>query len=347
MNTLNDKGALGPFFLSLNEIKPYLLDSSLKDSDYVKLIKEMSEKFTTKRDQIKDYVLDERHVSAYTALYLTTNIPKLHYLLNKLSIETLNDIFSRTFIDIGCGPGTYSLGMCLEKGSALKEIVCIDTSNVMLNQARKIIEGFYPEVSLKTQLSITDEREDSVLFFGHSINEMGVDQAYSLISKVNPEYVMWIEPGTSALFTELKSLRSKLLSDYDILYPCPSNEACPNDWCHQVVRVSHDNSVERLSQLVSLDRKILPMSAHIYRKKINASSSNKAVMTRFIQETKFSFEYEICFNHNGENKLKIAEIQKRNLSKKEEKEFKNLNVGELIDFEIEKEINEKIRIKIK
>lgn len=343
----NSKRAFGPFFLALDEIRPYLLNPALKDNEYTRLIKEMSEKFTKKREHIEDYVLGDNHVSAYTALYLPTNIPKLHFLLSKLSDEVLSDIFSKTFIDVGCGPGTYSLGMSLENKSALSQMICVDRSRVMLNQAKKMIEGFFPAANVSYQTSVKEEVKNSVLFFGHSINEMGIHEAYAIIEKVKPDYVMWIEPGTSTLFPELKKLRSNLLNDFDVLYPCPSSETCPNDWCHQVLRTSHDQSVERISQLVSLDRKILPLVAHVYKRKNGeAQLSHKAVITRFLGETKFSFDYEICLFHEGENQIKQIEIQKRQLSKTQEKEFKNLNVGEILSFEVEKIIGEKLRVKL-
>ena len=164
---------------------------------------------------------------------------------------------------------------------------------------------------------------------------------------IDPEYVMWIEPGTSELFRDLKKLRSELLDSYDILYPCPGNAGCPADWCHQVLRTTHDTSIERLSQLASLDRKILPMTAHVYRRKARVAIKNSPVTIRFLNETKFSFEYEVCMqNENEQNRNVVIEIQKKHLSKSEEKQLKNSDVGVRLDFEIEKIIQGKIRVKL-
>ena len=138
-------GAFGPFTLSLDDIRPHLLNPNLSDGDLIRLIQEMSMKFTKRRDQIGDYVLDDDHVSAYAALYLTTNIPKLHFLLSKLPPNILEDIRSRSFIDMGCGPGTFSLGMSLLNESPPKEIICVDSSRAMLNQTEKMIKGFFSQ----------------------------------------------------------------------------------------------------------------------------------------------------------------------------------------------------------
>lgn len=164
---------------------------------------------------------------------------------------------------------------------------------------------------------------------------------------IDPEYVIWIEPGTSELFKELKKLRMAMLDHYDVLYPCPASSACPSEWCHQVLRTSHEADVERLSQLASLDRKILPMAAHIYRRKKSTSVLNEATTIRYINETKFSFEYEVCHLENGSNKNDVIEIQKKQLSKEQEKHFKNADVGEKISFEIEKLVQNKLRVRLK
>lgn len=332
--------------LSAEDIRPHLLNPSLKETDIVRLIAEMSQKFTVKRHQIEDYVQNDDHVSAYASLYLPTNIPKLHFLLEKLPEDILVDLENRPFIDIGCGPGTFSLGWSLLFEKTPPEIIAVDTSKKMLEQTRKMLKGFFPEANLTTESKFHQKKADSVLFFGHSINEMGTYKAQDLIMSIDPEYVIWIEPGTSELFKELKKLRENILDHYDVLYPCPNATACPSDWCHQVLRTSHDPSIERLSQMVSLDRKILPMAAHIYRRKRAEAITNSATTIRYINETKFSFEYEVCYLENGVNTNAVIEIQKKQLSKSEEKHFKNADVGEKISFEAEKIVQNKLRVKL-
>lgn len=345
---IESEWAFGPFSLSLNEIKPHLLISSITEPEIIKLINEMSVKFTKKREQITDYVFEHRHVSAYAAFYLPTNMPKLHFLLSKLPTSVLEDFKNRPFIDMGTGPGTYSLAWKkLMKTPAHVEMIGVDTSQIMLDQATKIMKGFYPGDKFETHRKYAESKTNSILFFGHSINEMGREKAQDHIMTIDPEYVIWIEPGTSELFSELKILRDLMLDHYDALYPCPSSAACPNEWCHQVLRTTHQSDVERLSQLVSLDRKILPMTAHVYRRKSKTPTvSEEATIIRYIQETKFSFEYEVCYLSDGKNINAVIEIQKKHLSKDEEKHFKNSNVGDRITFTVEKTIGEKLRVRL-
>lgn len=347
-NTNEKEWAFGPFSLSLEELKPYLLISNITEAEIVKLINEMSVKFTKKRDQISDYVFEHRHVSAYASFYLPTNIPKLHFLLSKLPPDVLEDFKNRPFIDMGCGPGTFSLAWKkIMKTSGHVEMIGVDSAQLMLDQATKIMNGFFPQDKFQTLRKFEEKKSNSILFFGHSINEMGRQKTQDHIMTIDPEYVIWIEPGTSELFSELKLLRDIMLDHYDVLYPCPSSAGCPNDWCHQVLRTSHAQDVERLSQLVSLDRKILPMTAHVYRRKSKTPViSTSATVIRYIQETKFSFEYEVCFAENGENKNAVIEIQKKQLSKEEVKNFKHSNVGDRLNFTVEKMIGQKLRVKL-
>ena len=349
MSEKNSKteGALGPFSLSLEQIRPHLL-VNITEPEMVKLIVEMSAKFTKKREQISDYVFEHRHVSAYAAFYLPTNIPKLHFLLSKLPKSVLDDFKNRPFIDIGTGPATFSLGWkLLLKTPGHVEMIGVDSSQIMLDQATKIMNGFFPKDKFQAVRKFEEKKSNSILFFGHSINEMGRDKAQDYIMTIDPEYVMWIEPGTSEIFPELIKLRDVMLDHYDVLYPCPGNAACPNNWCHQVLRTTHDPSIERLSQLVSLDRKIQPMTAHVYRRKNKTHlNTTDATVIRYIQETKFSFEYEVCHLVDDINVNSVIEIQKKHLTKEEIKNFKHSNVGDKIHFEIEKIIDAKLRVKL-
>lgn len=341
------KLAFGPFSLAVEQIQPHLL-VNISEPEMIKLIIEMSAKFTKKREQIGDYILEHRHVSAYAAFYLPTNIPKLHFLLSKLPTNVLEDFKNRPFIDMGSGPGTFSLAwkMLMDVSSHV-EMIGVDSAQIMLDQATKIMNGLYPKDKFLAVRKFEEKKANSILFFGHSINEMGIDKAQNHIMTIDPEYVMWIEPGTSEIFTELLKLRDVMLDHYDVLYPCPGNGICPNNWCHQVLRTTHEPSVERLSQLVSLDRKILPMTAHVYRRKSKTAVIIKAAtVIRYIQETKFSFEYEVCHLVDGENSNSVIEIQKKQLSKEEIKHFKHSNVGDRINFEVEKMIGDKLRVKL-
>ncbi len=349
------EGALGPLFLSLEDIIPALLSDDISEREIVELIQEISQKFTTQRNQIEDYVNEERRVSAYASFYMPTNMPKLYFLLNKLSTEIQTDLLKRPFIDYGCGPGTFSLAMSLMAPNTDRTYYCIDSSKLMLKQAQNLFNHLSPSSKVSFTSRYVETNKESILFFGHSINEFGNKKMEDLVATIQPAYVIYIEPGTSKLFNDIKRIRESLLGSYDILYPCQSSEQCPSSWCHQVLRMTHEPSIERLSQLVRLDRKVQPLVAHLYiRKDLNRLNSLKkneneyidGTIIRYLAETKFSFEYEVCLVQAGKNVNQRIEFMKKELTKAQEKFFKNSDVGEKIQFKVIKEIDKKWRVSL-
>jgi hypothetical protein len=95
--------------MNLSSILPYLLHEFKSDSDLIKAIDEISTKFTIERHKIGDYLKNPRLVSAYTAFYLLTNIPKLEAVLKWMPQDWVAELKKSDFIDLGAGPGTFSL----------------------------------------------------------------------------------------------------------------------------------------------------------------------------------------------------------------------------------------------
>ena len=185
------------------------------------------------------------------------------------------------------------------------------------------------------------------------MNEISAEKRKNFLKKSDAKYIFIIEPGTTRDFNNLLPLRDYLIQelDYDIMYPCPSQNLCPmigsENWCHQVLRMSHDPSIERFSQLLSLDRKAMPFIGHIYKKGGGLEKKNYPHFVRFLVETKYSFEWEVCINELGQNKIYLFEIPKKEHSKEMLKTLKKLSVGCQFSYTELKKINEnKYRVKI-
>ena len=320
---------------SLSELRPYLLNPELSEADCIKAIRSLSAGFTVSRDKMGKYGDDADLVSAYTLLYLPTNWPKLTYILSQLKPEVRADLENANFIDFGCGPGTYSLAW--SEQIKTKSITLVDYSKSMLKQAEKLLEQFRPEIEVNAQTVISQAPEGkTVLFFGHSINEIGVKESIKVVSRLDPDYVFFIEPGTSEFFQSAKEFRKTMIEKgMSIAYPCPSLGVCPNDWCHQVWRGTHDSELERLCQLGHIDRRTQAMTAHLYSKK--EVCDTRATFVRFLTETKFSFEWESC---TAGPELKKLQWQKKKFSKAEVKQMQKKSVGEKFEFEVEKELQD-------
>tara|TARA_R110000868_G_scaffold204946_3_gene453135 strand:- start:243 stop:1241 length:999 start_codon:yes stop_codon:yes gene_type:complete len=322
---------------SLSELKPHLLNPDLSEADCLKAIRSLSSGFTHSRDKMGNYGDDPDLVSAYTQLYLPTNWPKLEFVLSQLSQQTKQNLTDAHFIDFGCGPGTYSLAWC--DSIKTKSVTLVDRAHGMLDQANKLMEHFYPEVPASVYRMTPPRPEGKVvLFFGHSINEIGIAATLDVIRRIDPDFVFFIEPGTSEFFKQALTLRTSLVEQgMSIAYPCPSLAKCPNDWCHQVWRGSHDLEVERLCQKAQIDRRSQAMTAHLYSKE--NFKDDRSTLTRFLTETKFSFDWEIC---DGSEKLHKVQLPKKQFTKSEAKEMQKQNVGIRFRYEVEKVLGDGI-----
>jgi len=349
-------------------LKKFILCPDLTEAEFKKILPEVSSHFTSDRDKIKKYVFSREMISSYALFFIPTNYPKFFFLMNQVEKSIQEDIKKCDFIDVGTGPGTYLLSF-LDflggKASLDQQFVGIDSSHLMLDQAKKVIEGVYPKLGHNLSLKIENDpmklrSSKKILFFGHSLNEMGIDQAVHWVKKVDPEYLCFIEPGTPQTFDLILKMRKNMCDrGYDSLYPCPSLKlSCPmegesgkegGDWCHQVLRMTHDPSVERMCQLVSKNRRVMPLIGHLYKKgkkeKISKSLWREGILVRLLKETKFSFQWMICLLEEkgspvNKHTLVKIDVLKKFISKRDKKILKKISIGERFNFEIVKEVSQ-------
>jgi ribosomal protein RSM22 (predicted rRNA methylase) len=330
--------------MNLSSILPYLLHEFKSDSDLIKAIDEISTKFTIERHKIGDYLKNPRLVSAYTAFYLLTNIPKLEAVLKWMPQDWVAELKKSDFIDLGAGPGTFSLAWKELGGEG--DFFQIELSALMKEQGRKIWEGFHSQKLQQGSRWDWKTEKPKFLLFGHAANEMGASAAIDYIQKINPAHILFIEPGTKDFFPVMLEIRQYLLKkEYAVLYPCPNAEGCPmqntTDWCHQFIQIKQDPEIERISQMARKDRKLLPLTVHAYSRTFKAQNPAERLV-RVLPETKFSFEWEVCHNNN----LEHYQIMKRDLSKSEVKEMSNVLSGATLETELIKEIDQVKRVKI-
>ena len=323
---------------------PHLLHHFKSEADLVRAIEEISQKFTTERNKIGDYLKDPRLVSAYTVFYLMTNIPKLAEVSKWLPKDWLEMLKNCDFVDLGAGPGTFSFAWKEFGGQG--DFYQIELSSLMKEQGKKIWEGFYPEKLHQGSRWEWNSERPKFLLFGHSANEMGVDIALDYIDRIKPDHILFIEPGTKDFFPKMLAIRDYLISQkYNVLYPCPRPLKCPmqgtEDWCHQFIQVKHDEEVERISQMARKDRKLLPLTVQSFSLTYKAENPSERIV-RVLPETKFSHEWEICHD----NSLEHYQVMKRDMSKSESKELAQVLAGEAVETETLKELERAKRVKL-
>lgn len=331
--------------MEIKDCLPYLLHQFKSEQDVFDAIAEISAKFTTNRENISDYLHDERLVSAYTLYYLLTNIPKFEGVLKWLPAEFVNELKKSTFIDMGAGPGTFSFAFKNWSHSS-KAIYQVELSEAMKKQARLLWNGFFTDSELIQNIP-SQVDGPTVMFFGHSANEMGVETTLRYIERINPTHIVFLEPGTKDFFKKMLLIRDRLLlSTWNQVYPCSSNAQCPikdkDDWCHQYIHHVHTDELERVGQKVGINRRFMSMTFQVFSNQ-NVFQTAKAKLMRVKDETKFSFEWVLCHNEQ----IYEVQVMKRGLNKAQIKELSQALAGRLIDYQIEKVLEQgKLRIKL-
>ena len=334
-----------------------LIDTKLTESELVKNLNELSMQFTVKRGELDRYTKDKKLVAAYSAFYLPTNMPKFTFLMDQLDPQTREQISQSHFWDFGSGPGTFSLAYLDYFSSAddLK-VTLVDSSNLMLDQARLFLSSIFPKRAVQYLSHLPREiNGKKTLFFGHSFNEIGYQRAIEIIKQVDPDYLIMIEPGTKEVFSYINDLRIYMRNTgYTCLYPCLSLQGdCPmemrdDDWCHGVMRIVHDKDLERLSQLIKKDRRNMPFISHVYQKGRLQCESNvgQARLVRFLNNSKFGFEFEVCMCQGSNLGITKIQVLKKDMSKELIKKMENISIGSKITFEVVKRFEDFTRVKL-
>ena len=335
------------FVIKISDLTPHLLYQFKSEHELVTTIQAISEAFTTNREKIDQYLTDPKFVSAYTLFYLSTNEPKLQAAMELLPKNYTALWKEMNLVDVGAGPGTFSLAWA--KLFNPTNIFQIESARLMQQQSTKLLSALYPNI--KVHLNQTQAMDKKMLLFGHSLNEMCVEEGIKLVLRENPQQVLLIEPGTSEVFKMCMSFRDKIqASGYKIVYPCSSQASCPminsTDWCHQFLDVRHDVSVERLTQLVKKDRKLLPILIHLYVKEEFFKEADSFHIVRVLPETKFSFEWEICFNSNGQNVIEQWQVMKKDYSKTLQKGISSWRAGKEVKLIEKKSVGDIVRVKL-
>ncbi|MFA7613475.1 MAG: small ribosomal subunit Rsm22 family protein, partial [Candidatus Caldatribacteriota bacterium] len=157
------------------------------------------------------------------------------------------------------------------------------------------------------------------------------------IKKVNPDHIIFLEPGTKAFFKEMLGIRKTLIErGWNQVYPCSTHDHCPmentENWCHQYLHHVHTPELERVGQKVGINRRFMAMTFQVFSKGMFKTSNAKIIQVK--GETKFSFEWVIC----DQNRLYDVEVMKRNLDKSQQKYLASLCAGEVIEYQIDKEL---------
>ncbi len=329
--------------LDLEELREVSLYQFQNDHDLFKEILTLSEIFNHKRNDLNSAYLNEKQISAYLAFFFGTNFPKVKKCLQKIPRELSDEINKQPLVEFGCGPGTFIYGL-LDCYPDFKEIIFgVDQSKIMLDQAKLIHSKKYSEFNISFQSSIAGIPKKSTLVFSNSLNEINEFEFKDIVNKIEPSVIIFLEPGTQVSFSKVLETREFLFGNgYNVIFPCASNEPCaienePMNWCHQFLKLTHSESIERLCQKVKKDRRNAPVVFHVYSKIFKLAHDQ--VVFRCLPETKFSYEIEVC-SQNKIIKHRILKKKIKELGYKKKDVKDQLVAGKTYNCKIIRQIKE-------
>ncbi len=226
----------------------------------------LSEIYTRRRDLLSKSILDTKKLrQAYLTYFLPVNLLKLRSILNEIWCHPMRLDFlppDLRVLDLGCGPGTHSLGFldfAVDSDVRIRslEIVAVDrlganlcdTQSLFARYAAQLRQAGWSatcrlhthEADLTRPMELYGEHAFDFVVFGNVINELFLGEKdrpircsvliASVVAKwLAPHgFVILIEPALRETSRDLLQLRDHLLAttDLKVYSPCVHNLSCP------------------------------------------------------------------------------------------------------------------------
>lgn len=301
---------LSPFILNLIEQVVGESTAGKLDRDARK-VADLSRLFTKDRSKLtREYLNDPVHAAAYLRYFLPVNLAKIQVLLDELPQEWIGRQrdYQLHVLDVGSGPGSGALAVldwlnqrhpdCVRHLA----VVAVDSSADMLNQARRLWNGFCRESGF-TRGSLTAFEGDlerpvkggwygqitqrapyDLIILANCLNELFVDHVdpigakADLVSGLLPLLaqdgtVMIVEPALRETSRSLHHVRDRLLQEKHctVYSPCLHEANCPalvhpDDWCHEERLWTAPAVVQAIDRQIGFIKDALKFSYLLLRK---------------------------------------------------------------------------------
>lgn len=230
------------------------------DPDFADAVREVSEGYTTRRDELETIAGSPRALAARVAFFLPRDAPKIAWPLAELARRDLLPRDRVRVLDLGAGVGATAVGVgrfvrSRELAPSI-EVTAVDRDDAALDVLRRVAAraadlGSVPiDVETRTAdfASLRPSGEFDLVVFGLSLNEVGadardaIDRAAQLCAPGGA--IVVIEPALRETTRALMALRDEIArsSSLGVFAPCVRRESCPmlaseRDWCHAEIAI--------------------------------------------------------------------------------------------------------------
>ncbi len=273
-------------------------------------VKELSDYFIKKQEERPAlYLKDRGLMAAYLAYFVPSNLLKVFRPLNELARHpriALADDGKVSILDLGCGPGTASLGLLayfslFTPRADLEnlEITAVDRVEENLSEVARLIYGFSkawpggngPAVTCnKMKADIAsfagkgDGRRYRYILLSNALVEMmegddSPEEGAVFLETVAEKFLeadgslLVIEPALRETARPLHQIRDVIIDrgELNLYSPCLKAGLCgalenPKDWCHEADGWEAPPLVKKLDSLTGLDKSRLNYAYLVLRK---------------------------------------------------------------------------------
>lgn len=208
---------------------------------------DISSKYKNQSGQGKRLVKEKNETIVYAIVRMPATYGAVSSAINYL-LETVDSTNIKTVLDVGSGTGTAVWAAC-ECIPSIETITCLEREPGMINIGKALMKdtGLKEKVTwIQSDMCAFDfNGKYDLVVASYSLNELADIDRIKLIEKLwscTNQYLLIVEPGTPAVFENMKIIRSCLIErGAMIVAPCPHNSECKlpvGDWCHFTSRVS-------------------------------------------------------------------------------------------------------------
>lgn len=245
---------------------------------FAALIKDLSARYTTHRNNSIDSIDTIDTAIAYALYYTPINAAKVIYLLGRPSVLPVTSAALR-ILDFGAGPATAALAAASVLTPHL-DIVAVDRSDHMRTIAGRLLHELARSRSLTWNVATDFSGQFDLIIAANVLNELsthGVEPTLARLSGALTEggTLITLEPAlleTTRRHMHARDLLLERAPELTPVFPCTHRTGCsmlrtePTNWCHAPLTWEPPLLVRQLDALTGFNKHRTKYSAFVFRR---------------------------------------------------------------------------------